>query len=128
MGIRFRYADGTPYTPFDLNASADINNWNVVNRGIYDYNRLNQERIPAFHALDVRVDKHFFFNKWNFSVYLDVQNFYSASIELQPYLTVQRDDNFNPIVDPNNSSNYLLDQINSDTGRVLPTFGLIAEF
>lgn len=128
LGIRFRYADGTPYTPFDLNASADINNWNVVNRGIYNYNRLNQERIPAFHALDVRVDKHFFFNKWNFSVYLDVQNFYSASIELQPYLTVQRDDNFNPIVDPNNGSNYLLDQINSDTGRVLPTFGLIAEF
>lgn len=128
LGIRWRYVDGTPYTPYDLQTSGNIQAWNIVNRGVFDYDRLNAERIPAFHSLDVRVDKHFFYEKWNLSVYLDIQNFYNASIELLPYLTVQRDDNFDPVVDPNDPSRYLLDLINSDTGRVLPTFGIVAEF
>lgn len=128
LGLRFRYASGTPYTPYDLSTSADITNWNVVNRGIYDYDQLNANRIPAFHAMDLRVDKHFFFNKWNLSIYLDLQNLYGASIALQPYLTLERDDAFQPVISSADASKYKLQQITSDTGRMLPSFGLIASF
>jgi len=37
----------------------------------------NTERLPFFHALDLRVDKRWKFKYWQFSTYLDVQNVYN---------------------------------------------------
>ncbi len=36
------------------------------------------ERLPIFNQLDLRVDKHWKFKKWQLSMYLDVQNAYNA--------------------------------------------------
>jgi len=36
------------------------------------------ERLPLFNQLDLRVDKHWKFKKWQLSAYLDVQNAYNA--------------------------------------------------
>jgi hypothetical protein len=72
LGFRFRYATGRPTSP--------------VTGGIYDADSdtyiqvpgtLNSERIPAFHQLDVRLDKKWVFRTWMLSVYLDVQNVYN---------------------------------------------------
>lgn len=35
------------------------------------------ERLPMFHALDLRIDKRWQFKSWQFSAYLDVQNVYN---------------------------------------------------
>jgi hypothetical protein len=39
--------------------------------------RLNSERLPLFHQLDLRVDKMWDYDVWRLRVYLDVQNVYN---------------------------------------------------
>jgi outer membrane receptor protein involved in Fe transport len=72
IGMRFRYVSGNLYTPCP--------------RGIYSSNDtgylcvsgpLFSERLPAFHQLDVRVDKKFQFKGWALSAYLDLINAYN---------------------------------------------------
>ncbi|MBI1185215.1 TonB-dependent receptor plug domain-containing protein [bacterium] len=128
LGIKWRYSNGTPYTPYNVSKSSVIDNWNVTNKGVFDYNQLNAKRLPSFHQMDIRVDKNWWFGKWNLNMFFDLQNAYGSNIQLMPYLTTSRDSNWNPIVDPANPGHYLLKQINSDTGRTLYTLGLIAEF
>ncbi len=128
IGVKWSYASGTPYTPYDVFNSSQKDNWNVVNRGIFDYDRLNESRLPDFHKLDFRLDKNFYFDKWNLNVFLDLQNLYRSSLATIPYLTVQRNTQFEPLTDPRDHSRYLVEEIDSDTGRLLYGLGLIAEF
>lgn len=128
LGIKWRYSNGTPYTPYDVNTSSLISNWEVANKGVFDYNRINENRLPSFHQMDIRVDKSWWFDKWNLNLFFDLQNAYRSTIDLIPYLTVQSDENWAPIVNESDPNRYLLQQINSDTGRTLYTLGLIAEF
>ena len=64
VGLKFRFGTGLPYTPYDADGSRDPA-------------RLNAERFPVTHALDVRVDRRWNFRAWNLVVYLDVQNIYN---------------------------------------------------
>ena len=101
----------------------------MFRRGIPDYSRLNEDRLPVFHQLDFRIDKQFNFRKWAFTFYIDVQNAYKADINQIPYLTAVYDESdWTPMVDPANPSSYLLDLIASDSGRMLPTVGLFFDF
>ena len=125
---KWRLSDGTPYTPFDLNTSALASNWDVANRGVFDYSRINANRLSSFHQMDIRIDKNWWFDKWNLNLFLDFQNIYGADIELMPYLTLQRDDNWVAQRDPANPDRYLLQEVPSDTGRSIYVIGLIAEF
>ncbi|MFY0672282.1 MAG: TonB-dependent receptor [Bacteroidia bacterium] len=128
LGVRWRYSSGTPYTPYDLEASAMIENWDIANKGIFDYSRINDERLPSFHQMDIRIDKNWWFDKWNLNLFFDLQNAYRGTIELIPYLTPERDENWIALINPENANQYLLREIPSDTGRTLYTLGLIAEF
>ena len=118
---------GTPYTPFDADLSAIRTNWDVLQRGIFDSQNIMSERLPSYSVIDVRLDKTY--NKKNYSLtwFLDLQNFTSSAIPLMPYLTVERDDNGVPLVDAANADAYSVKTISSDTGRLLPTIGLILE-
>ena len=40
---------------------------------------VNSARLPAFHQLDVRIDKTFTFNRWQLGLYLDIQNLYNQA-------------------------------------------------
>ncbi len=128
IGTKFTYASPSPYTPFDEDISSLRTFWDQNRRGIFDYDNVNTEYLSPFHQLDIRVDKNFYFNRWSLNLYLDIQNFYSSPIEFIPYLVPQSDENGQYVVDPSDSSRYLTDIISSDTGRVLPTIGIIAEF
>jgi len=44
-----------------------------------------------------------------------------------PYLTVERDDAGAPVLNPQEPGKYNMLLIQSDTGRLLPTIGLILE-
>lgn len=47
------------------------------NRLVYDLDRFNAERLPAFHRLDVRVDRKFKVFGRNTSLFADIQNIYN---------------------------------------------------
>jgi hypothetical protein len=128
IGIRWRYSGGSPFTPIDVATSSLIQNWNINGRGLPNFGLLNTERLGFFHQLDVRVDKKFFFPKWNLNFYLDIQNLYNFQVETEPILTVVTDANNNPLVDPDNSEAFQTELLSNIAGTVLPTIGIIIEF
>ncbi|HEY3353184.1 MAG TPA: hypothetical protein VGQ83_08060, partial [Polyangia bacterium] len=72
-GARFRLSEGYPYTPvvgsvFD----ADADRFSPIASRL-----LNSARLPAFHALDLRVDKEWVFDRWKLGLYLELQNVYN---------------------------------------------------
>jgi hypothetical protein len=71
FSLRYIYAGGVPYTPFDIEAST------ALNTGIYDSDRINSLRQPAYHSLNIRVDKRLYFRSSNLTIYLDVWNAYN---------------------------------------------------
>jgi hypothetical protein len=68
---RFSLASGRPYTPPLLLPSID------QNRLVYDLDRFNAARLPAFHRLDVRVDRKFRTFGRSTSLFADIQNIYN---------------------------------------------------
>lgn len=127
VGLRWSFSGGSPYTPYDLSLSSQQGIWDTNYRGLFDYTQLNEARLPAFHQLDIRIDKRFNFKKWTMSMFLDIQNAYKSSITLLPYLTTERDENNAPLPDPNDASRYLVKTISSDSGRLLPTLGIMVD-
>lgn len=71
FSLRWIYAGGVPYTPFDLTASQSLN------REVLDANRINGERLPDYHSLNVRFDRRFHFQQSNLVFYLSVWNAYN---------------------------------------------------
>ncbi len=69
--LRWIYAGGAPYTPFDYAASKEND------KGIYDLSRTNSESLPDYHSLNIRIDKRFYFQGSNLIVYLSVWNVYN---------------------------------------------------
>ena len=128
IGGKFTYAGANPYTPYNEGLSSDISVWDANRRGVFDYSQLNSERLPAFHALDFRIDKKWFLQKSTIIAFLDLQNLYNNKFQLIPYLTPIYNEDGLPQVSQDNPSLYDLQLINSDTGRVLPTIGFSIEF
>lgn len=71
IGLKFKYAGGRPYTPFDPVLSAQLG------RGVYDMSKFNEERYPAYSRLDVRVDKKFYIKNVCLTTYFELQNAYN---------------------------------------------------
>jgi outer membrane receptor for ferrienterochelin and colicin len=127
VGLRWRFTRGLPYTPADEETSALIPVWDLNRGAIRDYSQLNGERLKPAHFLDLRVDKKWFFKKWALNIYLDVQNVYAFRAQQAPDYIVRTDNNGNAIINPNDPSRYQLDKLESTTGTVLPSFGIIIE-
>ncbi len=85
IGGRFRLVSGNLVDPSVCDPTApgcDPNRSNALfhgSSGAYIPIPLgnNNERLPVFHALDIRVDKKWKFKYWALSAYLDVQNAYN---------------------------------------------------
>ncbi len=72
IGGRWRYVSGNPETPI-TNAIYDADSDSYIPlQGDY-----NSARLPAFHALDIRIDKDINFRRWKLTFYLDIQNVYN---------------------------------------------------
>ena len=71
FSMRWIYAGGPPYTPFDEAASK------LQNAGVYDPSRINGARQADYHSLNVRFDKRFHFAHSNFIFYLSIWNLYN---------------------------------------------------
>lgn len=128
IGAKWVYYGGIPYTPYDLEASALIENWDLKNRGILDYTQLNSERTTAYHQLDVRVDKKFFFGKWSLNIFADIQNVYNYVGGMAPDLILDRDANYQPQINPENPNAYLTKYADEQGYGIRPNVGVIVEF
>ena len=71
LKVRWVYANGAPYTPFDYEASK------AAGTGIWDLSRTNSERLPDYHSMNIRIDKRFYFSSSSLLVYLSVWNVYN---------------------------------------------------
>lgn len=105
FSARWLFAGGAPFTPFDINAST------IANKGIFDDERINSERLPDFHSLNIRTDKRFHFKNSTLIVYLSVWNAYAR----------------------NNIASYAWDEIENKQREekmwgLLPIFGIEFEF
>lgn len=128
VGVKWRFAGGLPYTPYDLETTADIVAWDLQGRPYFDYSQLNEKRFKPFHQLDFRVDKTFNFKKSSIKFYVDIQNAYNFKSQNQD-LYLNTDVNGIAQVDPNDPSRYKLRRVPSDgSGTVLPTLGIIVDF
>lgn len=128
IGAKFRYSGGSPYTPYDTSISPMVQVWDVNQKGVLNYNKLNSLRLGSNNGLDIRIDKKWYFKKQSLNVYIDIQNIYNFKANLQPYFTVDRDSSGNPIVDPNNPNKYKWHYIPNQSGTVLPSVGILYEF
>ena len=128
FGFKWRYIGGAPYTPWDMTRSAIKTAWDAQGIGYPDYSKFNQARLKAFHQLDLRIDKSWYYNKWSLMLYFDVQNAYNFKAEQQDYLVRAEDGTGAPITDPNDPMKYLLKTIKNTSGTVLPTLGIMIEF
>ncbi|MFN0203065.1 MAG: TonB-dependent receptor [Bacteroidia bacterium] len=128
IGVRWRFATGSPYTPTDSAASSSIASWNLLGQGIPDYTNLNSVRLQSYHKLDVRIDKRWYFKKWNLNAYVDMQNVYNYKIPGAPILTVQRDEAGNPLVNPTNPQYYQTYYLQDQIGLLQPGIGIIVSY
>ncbi|MBN1425619.1 TonB-dependent receptor [Candidatus Fermentibacteria bacterium] len=71
LSTRWIYAGGPPYTPFDMAASQELN------RAVLDEARINDARYPAYHALNLRIDRRWHFRASNIVAYLSIWNSYN---------------------------------------------------
>ncbi len=132
-GIRYRFQSGLPNTPFAFNSNLVLN-WNRNFSGIPDYSRINTLRNTASSGLDIRIDKKWFFKKWELNLFLDIQNV-TASAVGRDVLVLDRplDEDLKPIggpvivnpAAPLEQQRYKLKTIYDATGTVLPTLGII---
>ncbi len=72
IGTKLRALSGVAVTPWDLEASART--YPLSGRGVKDWGRVGALRSPAYVRWDVRVERMWFFRRWNAVVYLDLQN------------------------------------------------------
>lgn len=129
LGLNFRLQTGLPFTPFEENVSALTNNWNRFGTGLRDYSLLNTERTNLFYGVDFRIDYKWYFDKWSFNLYFDLQNFPSQAAQV-PQLILDEDANGQPqIVNPGQpNESYRLQRVNNSLSVAVPSIGIIIQY
>lgn len=132
LGLKYRYTGGSPYTPFDLQASQQ--NYLTLGTGITDYSRLNSERLSPFSQLDFRVDKRINFRKTALNLYVDIQNILKNQNDSFPKYTFKRTEDNSSFLTTDgqslqtNGSNAIPFILKTKSGNLIPSFGVILEF
>ena len=127
VGFKWRLVGGLPYTPYNLQQSSYTYVWDVNGGPVDDKSQINSRRFKAFHQLDVRVDKQYFFNKWSLMMYMDIQNLYNNKGESQDIIVREKSTDGSYLLSENGQQ-YVLKSYPSSSGTVLPTIGIMIEF
>lgn len=96
--LKFRYATGQPYTPYNADGTQSVSAY-------------NSQRLPALHSLDIRLDKKWFWERYTLITYIDVQNVYGRK-----NISAYRYDDRNKKIEAN------------DGIGLLPSIGISLEF
>jgi hypothetical protein len=130
--MKFRYQGAAPYTPYNLEQSRL--NYLTLGTGVFNFDKVNTLRLPAFHSGDLRIDKKWNYRKLTLDLFLDITNFYASKSTGIPNYTFKRTaDNAafestdgQPVkLDGSNATPVLLQNLD---GTLLPTIGFIIEF
>ena len=130
--MKFRYQGRAPFTPYDETASRL--NYLTLGQGILDYSRLNSNRLGAFHASDIRIDKKWNLKKTTIDLFLDVTNWYLAKSPAQDSYTFKRNTSNTGFMTTDgqpiraDGSNAIPVFLNNSDAQVTPTIGFIIEF
>ncbi len=126
-GFKWRFVGGLPYTPYDLVTSAKILAWDARGGPYVDYTKLNSERSKAFHQLDIRIDKNFFFDRWSLMLYVDIQNAYNFKFTDQDFILRGKNPD-GSFMTANNGTEYVLITAPNKSGSIVPTLGIMVKF
>lgn len=127
VGARLLASGGLPFTPIDP-ASLSIASWDVYGRPLPDYSRLNTGRNGAFHQLDLRIDKKWFFPAWSLDVFFEVVNATGAAVPAPAATDVVRDPlTGSPLPSATLPGFYDARTLDPSAGNVLPALGVIIE-
>ncbi|QHL87375.1 TonB-dependent receptor plug domain-containing protein [Nibribacter ruber] len=132
LGGKYRFAGGSPYTPFDLEASQQ--NYASLGTGLLDYDRLNSLRLRSFQQLDVRLDKKWNYKRTTLDVYVDIQNIFRFKGPSLPQYTFQRNADNTGFATTDgqplqpNGSNAIPLILDEDDVTFLPSIGFVLEF
>ncbi len=69
--LRWIFAGGAPFTPLDIDQSS------TAHRMVIDMNQVNADRYPAYHSLNVRIDRRYHFGSTNLVLYFSIWNVYN---------------------------------------------------
>jgi hypothetical protein len=132
LGLKFRFAGPSPYTPFDLVASQ--RNYLSTGSGVLDYSMVNSERLDSFKQIDIRLDKKWNLNRLAIDVFIDIQNVTNFNSPGSLQYTFKRNaDNTDFETSDGQSiqqdgSNGIPQVLKDTAGTILPTLGFIIEF
>lgn len=126
VGMKFSCIGGAPYTPYDEVKSSLVSAWDAQGKAYFDYARYNQERLPAFTQVDVRIDKTFYLKKCMLGFYLDLQNITVSKLKQQDVL-LSTGVIENPEA-PVSQQHYKMKRIKQSSGTLLPTLGITFEY
>ena len=117
FSARYRFAGRTPFVPTDLDAT--LENYPEV---VLDYSRLGEEKLDIFSQLDVRLDKKWNFKKLALNVFIEAQNVLGQQIPQPTEFGLNRDID-GSLVEPRS-----LVALESDTGQIIPSIGVVVDF
>lgn len=132
IGLKYRFAGGAPYTPFDLAASQ--RNFLTLGEGVLDFSQLNTLRLKALNQFDFRIDKKWNARRFTFDLFLDVQNAFVLPTPNYPDFVLTRATDGSGYVTTDgralqaNGSNGIPTVLANNDPFVTPTIGFIVEF
>jgi hypothetical protein len=125
IGMKVRFSTGSPFTPLDISNSSIKPVFDSNPLGILDLSKLNSERFPVYHALDIRVEKKYISKNRTISVFADIQNIYNTTPLVPPFLTQTLNGDGNALMSSQEPNKYILKLAKfTPPFNILPTCGL----
>ncbi len=126
VGMKVSCIGGAPYTPYDADKSSLVTAWNAQGKPYYDYTRYNEERLPAFTQVDIRIDKTFYLKRCMLGFYIDLQNIAGSKLK-QADVLMSTGVIKNPDA-PIAEQRYVMKPVKQESGTLLPTLGITFEY
>ena len=126
VGMKVSCIGGAPYTPYDADKSSLVTAWNAQGKPYYDYTRYNEERLPAFTQVDIRIDKTFYLKRCMLGFYIDLQNIAGSKMK-QADVLMSTGVIKNPDA-PIAEQRYVMKSLKQESGTLLPTLGITFEY
>ena len=126
VGMKVSCIGGAPYTPYDADKSSLVTAWNAQGKPYYDYTRYNEERLPAFTQVDIRIDKTFYLKRCMLGFYIDLQNIAGSKLK-QADVLMSTGVIKNPDA-PIAEQRYVMKSLKQESGTLLLTLGITFEY
>ena len=126
VGMKVSCIGGAPYTPYNADKSSLVTAWNAQGKPYYDYTRYNEERLPAFTQVDIRIDKTFYLKRCMLGFYIDLQNIAGSKLK-QADVLMSTGVIKNPDA-PITEQRYVMKSLKQESGTLLPTLGITFEY